>query len=86
MGKAKKSRFELAVSYKIAAIRRSKGLSQDTIAAMLEVSRGFIGQVESPNSPSAYSLDHINRLAAELKCSIHDLLPSLPIKEDDWDK
>lgn len=86
MGKAKKSKFEMAVADKVAELRRQKNLSQDAIAAMLEVSRGFIGQVESPNSPSCYSLDHINRLAFELNCSIHDIIPQQPIEEPEWDK
>ena len=85
MSKSKKTRFELAVAYKIAALRREKGLSQTELATKLDVTRGFIGQVESPNFPTCYSLDQINRIAYEFKCSIHDLLPVRPIMEDHWD-
>jgi transcriptional regulator with XRE-family HTH domain len=85
MGEGRKSNFELAVADKVADMRRLKGLSQSDLATILEVTRGFIGQVESPNSPSAYSLDHLNRLAFELKCSVHDLIPAIPIVEGDWD-
>jgi transcriptional regulator with XRE-family HTH domain len=86
MSKAQKSRFEKAVADRVADLRRQRGLSQDAIATMLEVTRGFIGQVESPNSPSSYSLDHLNRLAFELNCSLHDLLPKHAIAEPNWDK
>lgn len=85
MGKAQKSKFDMAVADKVAELRRKRGLSQDAIAAMLEVSRGFIGQVESPNNPSSYSLNQINRLACEFGCTICELLPSMPIIEDSWD-
>jgi transcriptional regulator with XRE-family HTH domain len=86
MGTVKKTKFEMAVAMQVAEVRRQRGLSQDALATMLEVSRGFIGQVESPNSPSAYSLDQINRLAYELECSVYDLLPQQPIAEDFWDR
>ncbi len=86
MGRAQKSKFEMAVADKVAELRRQKGLSQDAVAAILEVSRGFVGQVESPNSPSSYSLDQINRLAFELGFQIKDLLPEKPIPEESWDK
>lgn len=86
MAKTLKTLFEMAVANKVAEVRRDKGLSQDAIATMLEVTRGFIGQVESPNNPSCYSLDQINRLAYELECSIHDLLPAKPVVEPNWDK
>lgn len=86
MGEVKKSNFEIAVADKVAEIRRLKGLTQSDLATMLEVTRGFIGQVESPNNSSSYSLDHLNRIAFELNCSVHDLLPSKPIVEQGWDK
>lgn len=86
MGKAKKSNFEIAVADKVADMRRIKGLSQADLATMLEVTRGFIGQVESPNSPSSYSLNHINRIAFELNCSICELLPLNSVVEDNWDE
>lgn len=75
----------MAVIGRIAGLRREKGLSQDDLALFLDVSRGFIGQIESPNSPSTYSLNQINRLAYKLECSIHDLLPDKPVEEDTWD-
>lgn len=85
MATSKKTKFEMAVISKIADMRREKGLSQDDLALFLEVSRGFIGQIESPNNPSTYSLNQINRLAFKFECSIHDLLPEMPIEESNWD-
>lgn len=82
---SRKTKFEMAVISRIAELRREKGLSQDDIAMFLDVSRGFIGQIESMNSPSTYSLNQINRLAFMLECSVHDIIPYAPIEEDTWD-
>lgn len=82
---SKKTKFEMAVISRIAELRREKGLSQEDIAMFLDVSRGFIGQIESMNSPSTYSLNQINRLAFMLECSVHDIIPHTPIEEDTWD-
>lgn len=81
----RKTKFEMAIVQKVTAMRREQGLSQKKIAGLLEVTKGFIGQVESSNSPSIYSINHLNRLAYELNCSLNDLIPSQPIIEDDWD-
>jgi transcriptional regulator with XRE-family HTH domain len=85
MSNPRKTKFEMAVADKVAEMRRARGLSQDDIATILSLTRGFIGQIESPNSPSTYNLNHLNRLAFEFNCSIHELIPSEPIKESEWD-
>jgi transcriptional regulator with XRE-family HTH domain len=85
MANSRKTKFEMAIVDKVATIRRERGLSQKQIADILEVTKGFIGQIESSNSPSTYSVNHLNRLAYELGCSLHDLIPSQPIVEKDWD-
>jgi transcriptional regulator with XRE-family HTH domain len=72
---AKKSKFEIAVIDKVKAIRTKKGLTQDDLAAFLNKSRGFIGQVESPNSSSKYNLNHLSKLAYEMECSPKDFIP-----------
>ncbi|MBS1533275.1 MAG: helix-turn-helix transcriptional regulator [Bacteroidetes bacterium] len=79
MPKSLKTKFELAVVNHVIQARKAKGLSQNDIAKILKLSRGFIGQVESPNSPSVYSLNHLNKLAYELQCSIRDFIPSSSI-------
>jgi DNA-binding XRE family transcriptional regulator len=78
---AKKSKFEIAVIDKVKQLRMEKNLTQDDLAAILNSSRGFIGQVESPNSPSKYNLNHLNKLALELGCSPKTFLPEKPILE-----
>jgi transcriptional regulator with XRE-family HTH domain len=78
---AKKSKFEMAVVEKVKAMREEKNLTQDDIAAMLDFTRGFIGQIESPNSASKYNLDHLNRLALEFGCSPKDFIPEKAVVE-----
>jgi transcriptional regulator with XRE-family HTH domain len=84
MAKARKTEFELAVIAKVTEIRLAKGISQSTLAEMLGLTSGFIGQIESPNSPSKYNLNHLNRLAYELDCSPKEFMPD-GFVEDDWE-
>ena len=81
MPKNKKTNIEQYVINKIKEIRIEKGFSQEDIASILDTSRGFIGQIESPNHAAKYNLNHINILAKELKCSPKDFLPEKSILE-----
>ena len=75
----KKSKFELAVIQKVKEFREYRELGQRDIAAILGVTEGFIGQIESPNSASKYNLNHLNTLAKELQCSPKDFIPENPL-------
>lgn len=59
--------------------RIEKGHSQRDLAYLLEVSLGFIGDVENPKRRAKYNLNHINKLAKILECSPKDFLPSKPL-------
>jgi transcriptional regulator with XRE-family HTH domain len=85
MAKVRKTKIELAVAQQVTRIRHARNYTQDDLAAMLECSRGFIGQIESPNSPSTYSLSQLNRLAFEFGCTLHDLIPKQPMPEEGWE-
>jgi len=78
---AKKSKFEIAIVDNVKAVRTKNGLTQDDIAAFLNVTRGFIGQIESPNSASKYNFDHLNTLAREMNCSPKDFMPERAVAE-----
>ena len=56
-------------------LRKSKGLLQRDIAEILRVSRVFITDVENPNKPPKYNIDHINALADYFGMSPKDFLP-----------
>jgi transcriptional regulator with XRE-family HTH domain len=75
MRKAGKSKFDQAVIDLVKAIREQRELSQDALAEYLDVTRGYIGQVESPQARTKYNLNQLNRLAYEMKCSPRDFIP-----------
>lgn len=79
----KKTKFELAVIQKVKDIRIEKELTQRDIAAILNFSEGFIGQIESPLHSSKYNLNHLNKLALEMGCSPKDFLPDTPYPEEE---
>jgi transcriptional regulator with XRE-family HTH domain len=72
----KKSRIELYVIQKVKELREKNGLNQAELAFKLDVSLGFIGQVESSNYPAKYNLNHLNKLAEIFSCSPKDFLPA----------
>ena len=82
MTKNSKTKIEQFVIDKIKEIRIQKGYSQEDVAEFLDASRGFIGQVESPNHRSKYNFNHINKLAIAFKCSPKDFLPDIPFSEN----
>lgn len=81
MKKAGKSKFDLAVITRVKKKREDLGLSQDDLAEYLDTTRGYIGQVESPAHRAKYNLNHLNRLAFEMKCSPREFLPEEPFAE-----
>lgn len=67
------------VMNKVKERRLALSLSQLALANELEMSTGFIGQVESPKYPAKYNVQHLNDLAKILKCSPQDFLPKKPL-------
>lgn len=59
--------------------RIEKGISQKELAYSLDVSIGFIGNVENPRYRAKYNIAHLNELAKILECSPKDFLPEKPI-------
>jgi len=55
--------------------RIEKGYSQKELAYQLDLSLGFIGDVENPKYRAKYNLNHINELAKIFDCSPKDFLP-----------
>jgi len=77
-----KTKFQYEIIQLVKAVREDKGFAQDDIADALKVTRGYIGQIESPNSPSRYTVDQLNSLALFFKCSPKDFIPEIPIKNN----
>ena len=59
--------------------RLKEGMSQEELAIHLQISRGFIGHIESPNFVAKYSLVQLNKIAKLFKCSPRDFLPEKPL-------
>jgi transcriptional regulator with XRE-family HTH domain len=55
--------------------RIEKGYSQKELAYQIDMSLGFIGDVENPKRRAKYNLNHLNEIAKLFKCSVRDFLP-----------
>lgn len=55
--------------------RAEKKLSQEDIGNILELSRSYIGDIESPNSRAKYNMTHINNLADHFGISPKEFFP-----------
>ena len=76
----KEAGIEKYVIEKVKQRRLELKISQAALAQLLDVSEGFIGNVENPNYPEKYNLRHLNELAKILKCSPKDFIPEKPLK------
>ncbi len=61
-------------------LRKSHSHCQVDLAAILNVSRSFIAEIESYRRP--YNIAHLNRIAAYYNCGLHDIIPDKPINEN----
>lgn len=75
----KEAEIEKYVIERVRQRRAELKMSQAALAQLLEVSEGFIGNVENPNYPEKYNLRHINELAKILDCSPKDFMPDKPL-------
>jgi len=67
--------IEQYVIDKVKEIRTSKGISQAKLAHLIELSVGFIGNVENPKHIAKYNLNHLNRISKELNISFKEFFP-----------
>jgi transcriptional regulator with XRE-family HTH domain len=74
-----KNKVDWFIVNKVKEIRTKKGLSQEDLAAHLNISAAYIGQVESPNFRAKYKTLHLNELAKLLDCSPRDFWPEKPL-------
>lgn len=58
-----KTKYQLNVINRIRSLRTAKGISQIKIAHLLDVSSGYIGNVESPRYQHKYTLKQLVELA-----------------------
>ncbi|MGK6353410.1 hypothetical protein [Parapedobacter sp. DT-150] len=77
-----KSKLELEIVANIVAERILRKKPQSYIAMLLDVTDGYIGQVESHKSPSMLSHDQINEIAKDFECSPRIFYPDKPIDQE----
>jgi len=79
MKKADVTAIDQYVIDRIREMRKEKGYSQRELADLLDLSYGFIGDVESIKEVAKYNLTHINAIAKLFNCSPKDFLPDEPL-------
>lgn len=79
---SQKSKFELEIVANIVAERMVRKKPQSYIAMILDVTDGYIGQVESPKSPSMLTHDQINEIAKDFGCSPRIFYPDKPVEQE----
>lgn len=79
MKKTSATNIEQFVINSVKERRIKEDISQAQLAHLLDVSEGFIGNVESPKYRAKYNLNHLNALARIFKCSPKDFLPKNPL-------
>lgn len=65
---------------KVKKLRDEKDMSQREFADAINVSHGYIGDIEAGRKSAKYSLFHINEIAKVLGCKLWDLIPQEPIE------
>lgn len=58
----------------IATLRKVRGLSQEKLADMANISRGLLGKIEAPNMPHGFSLEVLFDIADALEVDPADLI------------
>lgn len=69
------SKIEQFVIDTVREKRLKAKISQKDLADALDLSIGFIGDIESTKSRAKYNLNHINALARLFNCSPQEFLP-----------
>ena len=73
------SPIEQYVVDKVKSKREEKNWSQKELAYEMNLSIGYIGDIDNPKRRAKFNLDHINELARVFKCSPRDFLPDKPL-------
>ncbi|WP_159728004.1 hypothetical protein [Sphingobacterium sp. 18053] len=77
----KKSQYELEIVKNSIQIRNSYNKSQSYFAMLLDVTDGYIGNIENPNRPEMYTHDQINAIAIDLGISPRLFYPDIAIDQ-----
>lgn len=70
-----KSEIEQYVIKRVKEIRIEKGVSQAKLAHLIDLSVGFVGNVENPKHVAKWNLNHLEKIAKVLGVSMREFLP-----------
>ncbi|MFA4866706.1 MAG: helix-turn-helix transcriptional regulator [Pedobacter sp.] len=76
--KSNTSEIDLFVIARVKKMREEAGLTQSQLAFKMDVSYGFIGQVESSSHRAKYNINHLNKLAKIFDCDFNAFFPDKP--------
>lgn len=62
------------IGYNIQYFRKHKGLTQEQLAELVDISRQHLGAIEAPNIVRTVSLDLLFRIADVLEVDVRQLL------------
>jgi hypothetical protein len=74
-----KNKIDWFIINQVREMRLSKSLYQDDIELHLNLSRWYVGHIESPSFIAKYNTGHLNELAKLFKCSPKDFMPEKPL-------
>ncbi|SFH35445.1 helix-turn-helix domain-containing protein [Pedobacter insulae] len=69
------SKIEQYVIDKVRELRIKAGISQEMLSIKMELSSKFVGNVESSKRTTKYNLNHLNKIAEILGCSMKEFFP-----------
>lgn len=69
------SKIEQHVIDKVRELRIKAGISQEMLSVKMELSSKFVGNVESSKRTAKYNINHLNKIAEILGCSMRDFFP-----------
>jgi putative transcriptional regulator len=72
--KIQKTKYQLEVVNRVRSLRTERNISQIKIASILDVSSGYIGNVESPKFQHKYTLKQLLALSSFFNVSLDYLL------------
>lgn len=73
------TRIEQFVIDKVKDKRIQMKISGESLSKSIGLNEKFVAKVENPSYPDKYNLNHLNKIAEVLGCSIKDFLPDKPL-------
>jgi len=70
-----KTEIEQYVIDRVKEIRVKKKISQAKLAHLMDISTGFVGNVENPKHIAKWNLNHLNQISKVLDTPFRDFFP-----------